>query len=69
MIRILAGTLVITGVILGRFVSAWWLIVPLFAGANLIQSAITGFCPAEIIFRKLGVKDRCGETAEAQARN
>jgi hypothetical protein len=27
-----------------------------FVGANLLQSAFTGFCPAAIIFKKLGIK-------------
>jgi hypothetical protein len=27
-----------------------------FVGANLLQSAFTGFCPAAIIMRKLGMK-------------
>ncbi|GIU08384.1 MULTISPECIES: DUF2892 domain-containing protein [unclassified Shewanella] len=31
-----------------------WLTV--FVGANLLQSAYTGFCPAAIILRKLGFK-------------
>lgn len=61
-IRLLAGTLVIIGVILTHFVSPWWLLLPLFVGLNLFQSALTGFCPAEIILRRLGV----GECAPAQ---
>jgi hypothetical protein len=28
----------------------------IFIGVNLIQSAFTGFCPAAIVFRKLGVR-------------
>jgi hypothetical protein len=27
-----------------------------FVGANLLQSSFTGFCPAAILFRKLGVR-------------
>ena len=52
-IRILAGTLVLTGVALAHYVSPWWLLLPTFVGVNLIQSAVTGFCPAEIILRKI----------------
>jgi hypothetical protein len=26
-----------------------------FAGVNMIQAAFTGFCPAAIVFKKLGV--------------
>lgn len=42
-------------IILSHFVSPWWLLLGVFVGINLIQSALTGFCPAEIIFRKLGI--------------
>jgi hypothetical protein len=27
-----------------------------FAGLNMIQSAFTGFCPAAMVFKKLGIK-------------
>jgi hypothetical protein len=54
-IRILAGTMVLISLSLGHWVSEWWLLLGAFVGVNLIQSALTGFCPAELIFRKLGV--------------
>ena len=54
-IRILAGTLVLTSLVLAHFVNPWWLLLAAFVGVNLIQSALTGFCPAEIILSKLGV--------------
>jgi hypothetical protein len=54
-IRILAGTMVLISISLAHFVSQWWLLLGVFVGCNLIQSALTGFCPAEIIFRKLGI--------------
>jgi len=54
-IRILAGTLVLVSVTLGHFVSAWWLLLAVFVGLNLIQSAVTRFCPAELIVVKLGL--------------
>jgi hypothetical protein len=55
-VLVFAGLVVLTGVTLGYFVSPWWLLLSAFAGANMIQSAFTGFCPAAIVFRKLGVK-------------
>ena len=54
-IRILAGAMVLISISLAHFVSQWWLLLGVFVGCNLIQSAFTGFCPAEIILRKLGV--------------
>ena len=54
-IRLLAGTLILLSVALAHFVSSWWLLPAVFVGCNLIQSVFTGFCPAEIILRKLGL--------------
>jgi hypothetical protein len=51
-----AGAMVLLSVALGHFVSPYWYWLTLFVGANLLQSAFTGFCPAAIIFKKLGVK-------------
>jgi hypothetical protein len=56
-IRILAGTLVLGSVALARLVNPWWLLLAVFVGLNLIQSVFTGFCPAEIFLRKLGLGD------------
>ena len=62
-IRILAGTLVLASVVLARAVSPWWLLLAAFVGLNLVQSAFTGFCPAEIILRRLGVGSGCGPSS------
>lgn len=59
-IRILAGTMVLISVTLTHFVSPWWLLLAVFVGINLIQSALTGFCPAQIILGKLGVGAKSG---------
>ncbi len=39
-----------------RFFSPWWLLLTAFAGLNMIQAAFTGFCPAAMLFRRLGVR-------------
>ncbi|MBL9189622.1 MAG: DUF2892 domain-containing protein [Opitutaceae bacterium] len=54
LIRLLAGSVTLTGVILAHFVSPWWLLLPAFAGLNLIQSVFTGFCPPTLILRGIG---------------
>ncbi len=54
-VRILAGTLVLAGIVLSRLLGPWWLLLAAFVGLNLVQSALTGFCPAELILQKLGV--------------
>lgn len=54
-----AGSMVLLSVALAHFVSPWWLLLTLFVGANLLQSAFTGFCPLALVLRKLGVKSGC----------
>lgn len=51
-----AGLVVLAGLSLGWFVSPWWLLLAAFAGANMIQAAFTGFCPAAMVFKKLGLR-------------
>lgn len=55
-IRFLAGSLVLLSLALYYFVSPWWLLLTTFVGFNLVQSSITGFCPAEMIFKALFFK-------------
>ena len=55
MIRVMAGVMILTSVALAHFVSPWWMLLTCFVGLNLIQSAFTGFCPAEIVFKKAGI--------------
>jgi hypothetical protein len=54
-IRIIAGTFVLLSLVLSQLASPWWLLLATFVGLNLVQSAFTGFCPAELILRRLGV--------------
>lgn len=51
-VRGVAGTVVLLGLGLGFFVSPWWYLLVAFAGLNLLQSAVTGFCPPEIVYNK-----------------
>ena len=51
-----AGAMVLLSVILTLWVSPWFVLLTVFVGLNLIQSAFTGFCPAAMLFRRLGVK-------------
>lgn len=55
-IRVLAGGIVILSVGLTMTVSSNFVWLTLFVGANLIQSAFTGFCPAVVVLKKLGFK-------------
>lgn len=53
----LAGTMILISLILAVQVSQWWLLLAAFVGLNLLQTSFTGFCPAAMIFRALGLKD------------
>jgi hypothetical protein len=50
-----AGVMVLLSAALVYFVSPWWLLLTAFIGLNLLQASFTGFCPAAILFRKLGI--------------
>ncbi|WP_343080883.1 DUF2892 domain-containing protein [Ostreiculturibacter nitratireducens] len=58
-ILMFAGAMVLLSVVLTTFVSPYFVWFTVFIGVNLIQSSITGLCPAASIFRKLGVKNGC----------
>ena len=50
-----AGSMVLVGLVLGYYVSPYWLILTAFVRANLLQSSFTGFCPLAIVLKKAGV--------------
>jgi hypothetical protein len=54
-IRALAGTMVLTSLALAHWVHPNWIWLTVFVGANLLQSAFTGLCPAENLLKKLGI--------------
>ena len=54
-IRVMAGSMVLISLALGHFVNPLWHWLGVFVGVNLVQSAFTGFCPAENILGFLGV--------------
>lgn len=56
MLLAFAGSLILISLLLSVAHSPYWLIFTAFVGANLLQSAFTGFCPAVKIFKKLGFK-------------
>jgi hypothetical protein len=54
-----AGSFILISLLLAHYHSENWLWFTAFVGANLFQSAFTGFCPMAIILKKLGVKPGC----------
>ena len=57
LVRLLAGAVVLAGTALAHWVHPAWLLLPAFAGLNLIQSVFTGFCPPTLLLEKLGWVD------------
>lgn len=51
-----AGSMIVLSVMLAQFVSPWWLLLTLFVGLNLLQSAFTGFCPLAKVLRLFGMR-------------
>lgn len=54
-IRIVAGTLVLTGTLLSYYINANWIWLAVFVGANLLQSGFTQWCPLEKILETAGI--------------
>jgi H+/gluconate symporter-like permease len=54
-----AGLMILVSLALTHFVSPWFWLFTAFIGLNLLQASVTGFCPAAILFRKLGVTRGC----------
>jgi hypothetical protein len=52
-----AGFMVLLSLALTYWVHPAFVWLTVFVGANLLQSAFTGICPAASIFRKMGFKN------------
>ncbi len=51
-----AGIVVLLGLALATWVHPYWVLLSVFAGLNMVQSAFTGFCPAAIVMKRLGLR-------------
>ena len=51
-----AGVVVLASVVLSIYVHPGFIWLAAFAGSNMLQASFTGFCPAAMIFKKLGVR-------------
>ena len=54
-----AGVMILASVLLVHFVSPWWLLFTAFIGLNMLQASFTGFCPAAMVLRKIGLAPGC----------
>jgi hypothetical protein len=51
-----AGCMILLSLALSQIMSPYWLLFTAFVGLNLLQSAFTGFCPAALAFKRLGIR-------------
>ncbi|MBA3036039.1 MAG: DUF2892 domain-containing protein [Desulfobacterium sp.] len=56
MVLAFAGSFILISLLLYYLFSPYWLWFTAFVGANLLQSAFTGFCPMAKILKLFGVK-------------
>ncbi len=62
-IRSMAGVMILLSLALAHFsgqidiTSLSWLWFTAFIGLNLLQSGITGFCPPDLLLKKMGFKE------------
>jgi hypothetical protein len=61
MVLAFAGSFILISFILSRLFSPYWFLFTAFVGANLLHSALTGFCPLAKILKAMGAKPS-GET-------
>jgi hypothetical protein len=55
-VLIFAGTMILLSLALSQLFSPYWLLLTALVGVVMLQSGFTGFCPAAIFFKKLGIK-------------
>ncbi len=51
-----AGAMILLSLALSQLYSPYWLLFTAFVGANLMQASFTGFCPAAMVFKRLGFR-------------
>ena len=51
-----AGVMILLSLGLSQIHHLAWLWLTAFVGANLLQAAFTGFCPAAMVMKKLGLR-------------
>lgn len=51
-----AGCMVLLSILLTLAFSEWWLVLTALVGLNLLQTGFTGFCPAAMLLKRLGMR-------------
>jgi hypothetical protein len=55
-LRLIAGSFILLSVVLAVYLSHFWLVLTLFVGLNLVQSAFTNWCPMVWLLSKAGLR-------------
>lgn len=55
-VLVFAGFMTLLSLALTYFVHPAWMLLTVFVGLNLIQSAFTGICPVVRVLKRLGFK-------------
>jgi len=53
----MAGVMILVSLALTRWVHPNWVWFTVFIAVNLLQSALTNWCPAMTLFKKMGLKE------------
>ena len=67
-LNVLAGSVVLTSLALGRRTSPRWRVLTGFVGGNLLLSGVAGWCPSSLLLRRLGLRSTCETTHSAPVR-
>lgn len=52
---LLAGSIVLLSLGMGRLHSSRWRLLTLMVGSNLLLNAVVGWCPATLVMKRLGI--------------
>ena len=65
-LRLIAGSVILIAAALAWKVSPWFLLLIVFVGVNLVESAFTNWCPMMFILRKAGVREQSAVASVAE---
>ncbi|PTW48394.1 YgaP family membrane protein [Rhodovulum kholense] len=55
-VMMFAGFMILLSLALGTWASPWWYLLTAFVGLNMMQASVTGFCPAAMLFKRIGIR-------------
>lgn len=58
-VMLMASIITLVSVVLTALVSPWWLLLTTFVGLNMLQASLSGWCPAALVLKRIGVPSGC----------